>query len=191
MTKTLIGLVLAACVMHAAETPEPPRRDIFLPVNDKLEFEIRIGPQGLFGINVECALDGSAAEIVLRANEDGRNFPLWDDGLFDTVDLEFSSNGTTLTEDDTPSYIDSWVELEEPFDFLDFLASAGSTVEIAITNPQGVRHVESLRSKSWKALAILCGSGTSTPALEPVGRDRVLIDDIEAAVDRYRSAGSP
>lgn len=131
---------------------------------------------------------GSAAEIVLRANKDGRHFPLWDDGFRDTVDLEFTSGGNALKEDDTASYIDSWVELALPFDFLDFLANADSSVEIAITNLRGVRHVETLRSRSWRALVVLCGSDIGRNDINPVGRHRVLIDDVEAAVDRYRDS---
>ena len=181
-------LLVSATILSAASAHEPDRRNILLLADDKLESEIRIGPQGLFGIIVECGLNGSAAEIVLRANEDGRHFPLWDDGFPDTVDLEFTGGGNTLTEDDTPSYIDSWVELARPFDFLDFLATADSPVDIAITNLRGVRHVETLRSRSWRALAVLCGSDIGTDAINPVGRDRVLIDDVEAAVDRYRES---
>lgn len=186
---TIILTALALSLPVEGAEFDSTARNLLLLADNKLEFDIRIGPDGLFGINVECALNGSAAEIVLKANEEGRRFPLWSDGFGTTVDLEFTSDGRTFTESGADTVLDAWAEVGKPFDLLDFLARAGSSLEVKITNAAGTVHTESFRSRSWKGLAALCGSDVGMASVAPVGRDRVLIDDIETAVDRYRAAG--
>ena len=57
------------------------------------------------------------------------------------------------------------------------------------TNDEGVTHVETFRTSNWRALAVLCGAESGPDPVDPVGRNKVLINDVQAAVDRYRSAG--
>ena len=188
-TQATIALAGIAASLSAAESTNIERRDLYdVRSNDKVEFRIQVGPNGLFGFILECSLDGLEADVTLYANDSGRHYPLWSDDYRETVDIEYASNGATYKENNADPIGDSWVESDDPHEVLDFLATAGSTLRVTITNQEDIRHVETFRSSSWRGLAALCGYGPDDAPVFPIGRDRVLIDDVEAAVDRYRNA---
>ncbi|MYB53539.1 MAG: hypothetical protein F4X77_15280 [Acidobacteriia bacterium] len=192
MTKTLIGLLLSACLVHAAESQDPQRRDLIFVAEDGVTMGVEVGPSGLFGIAVHCALNGSTAEVQITANENGRHFPLWDEGsILDPIRVRAeitSGAGSYMTEEQ-----DGWgedLELSKPFEVLDALALGDGRMTVTLTNQSGQAYTETFTSGNWAGLAALCNAGQSSAPVAATGRDRVLIDDIEAAVDRYRGAGN-
>ena len=184
----LIAIVLAP-LGTGAESDTPGKRELIFVGDEGVTIGVDVGPSGLFGIAFQCALNGATAEVQITANEDGRHFPLWaeEESILDPirVRVEITSGAGSYVSETQDGWREN-LELSKPFEVLDALALGNGQMKVTLTNQSGQKHTETFTSGNWAGLAALCNTGAvSSP--RAVGRDKALIDEVTAAVDKYRA----
>ena len=138
--------------MHVAgaETAAPDWRDPLLLLDEGMTAVAPIGPGSLFGIGIECAMNGSSAEVQITANKQGRHYLLLREAFLDPVAARVQitiAAGRYASEMQDGRGED--LTLSKPFEVLEALALGDGRVTVVLTNKSGQKLTETFISGNW------------------------------------------